>query len=73
MQTCAVWEQRKDGGLVERSYMHVKGSVDCKRKGGVTAVCSSLQGIEVMWTGGNCSCEISGRMGQRNERLVSMK
>lgn len=53
--------------------MHVKGSVDCRRKGGVTAVCSSLQGIEVMWTGGNCSCEISGRMGQRNERLVSMK
>lgn len=46
--------------------MHVKDNVGFKLKGGLTSVCSSLQDIEVMWTGGNCSCEISGRMGQRN-------
>lgn len=46
--------------------MHVEDNVDFGLKDGLTSVCSSLQGIEVMRTGGNCSCEISGRMGQRN-------
>lgn len=53
-----------EGG--QREVVHEKGKVDLRLKDGLTSVCSSLQGIEVMWTGGNCSCEISGRMGQRN-------
>lgn len=46
--------------------MHVEKNVDFGLKDDLTSVCSSLQGIEVMRTGGNRSCEISGRMGQRN-------
>lgn len=46
--------------------MPAEDNVDFGLKDGLTYFCSSLQGIEVMWTGGNCSCEISGRMGQRN-------
>lgn len=46
--------------------MHVEDNVDFGLKDGLTSVCSSLQGIEIMRTGGNRSCEISGGMGQRN-------
>lgn len=62
-----IWVAVGEGeGLKKISSMHMKDNIGLRFQDGLISVCSFLQGIEVVWTGGNCSCEVSRRMGQRN-------
>lgn len=62
-----IWVAVGEGeGLKKISSMHMKDNIGLRFQDGLISVCSFLQGIEVVWTGGNCSREVSRRMGQRN-------